>query len=43
MGSGMRIISSEVTEAIQQQDGRVSVTEQHLYDDGGLYLYPYFL
>lgn len=38
----MRIISSEVTEAIPQQDGRVSVTERHLYDDGGLYLYPYF-
>jgi len=42
MGSGMRITSSEITEAIQQQDGRISVTEKHTYSDGGLYLYPYF-
>lgn len=38
----MIIVSSEILEAIPQQDGRISVTERHVYDDGGVYLYPYF-
>lgn len=38
----MRVVNSEILEAIPQQDGRISVTERHTYDDGGLYLYPYF-
>lgn len=38
----MRIISSEILEAIPQQDGRISVTERHVYDDSSIYLRPYF-
>lgn len=38
----MRIVSSEILEAIPQQDGRISVTERHVYDDSSIYLHPYF-
>lgn len=37
----MRIVESIVYEAIDQGNGTVSVTEKHVYDDGGVYLHPY--
>lgn len=37
----MRIVSSEILEAIQQQDGRIGVTEKHTLDDGNTMLHSY--